>query len=129
MDVVAVVDVLVVDDGGGDAAEAVAPLHVLQEAGLELLRVALDDAVGVLAEDEHLALVALAHAVALEAVLVAALLLAHLAVPPELLQPLRLDSVRDCLGRQKVVLPHDDDDDDDSHRLRLDFNLGQLGQD
>ena len=55
-------------------------------------------AVGVLAEDLHLALVALAHAVALEPVLVPALLLAHLAVPPQLLQPFRLDSVRFGFG-------------------------------
>ena len=37
MDVVAFVDVLVVDDGSGDAAEAVAALHVVEEAGLELV--------------------------------------------------------------------------------------------
>lgn len=97
MDVVAVGDVLVVDDGGGDAAEAVATLHVVKEGGLELLGVAVDDAVRVLAEDLHLALVALAHAVALEAVLVAALFLAHLAVPAELLETFGLDSISDCL--------------------------------
>lgn len=97
MDVVAVGDVLVVDDGGGDAAEAVAPLHVLEEHGLELLGVAADDPSRVLAEDLHLALVRLAHAVALESVLVAALLLAHLAVPSELLQSFGLDSVGDRL--------------------------------
>lgn len=48
----------------------------------------------------------LAHAVALEAVLVAALLLAHLAVPPELLEAFGFDSVRDCLRRQEIVLAH-----------------------
>ena len=46
-----------------------------------------------LAEDDHLALVALAGQVALEAVLVPALLLTHLAVPAQLLQALGLDSV------------------------------------
>ena len=50
--------------------------------------------------------VALAHAVALEAVLVAALLLAHLAVPPELLENFRLDAVSDGFRRQEVALPH-----------------------
>lgn len=97
MDVVAVRDVLVVDDGGSNAAEAVAPLHVLEERALELLGVATDDSGGVLAEDLHLALVRLAHTVALESVLITALLLAHLAIPSQLLQTFRLDSVRDSL--------------------------------
>jgi hypothetical protein len=44
--------------------------------------------------------------VALEPVLIAALLLAHLAVPPQLLQTLRLDPVRDPLRRQEIRLPH-----------------------
>uniref|UniRef100_A0A2P2PIS4 Uncharacterized protein MANES_07G115700 n=1 Tax=Rhizophora mucronata TaxID=61149 RepID=A0A2P2PIS4_RHIMU len=101
-----VVDVLVVDDGGGDAGEAVAPAHEIKEGVLELLGVAVDDAVRVLAEDLHLALVALAHAVALEPVLVSALLLAHLAVPSQLLQTFRFDSVRYCLRCQELVFPH-----------------------
>lgn len=45
---------------------------------------------GVLGEDPHLPQVALGRGVALEPVLVAALLLAHLAVPLELLQAFRL---------------------------------------
>ncbi|GFZ14979.1 DNA/RNA-binding protein Kin17, conserved region [Actinidia rufa] len=106
VDMVAVSDVLVVDNGGGHAAEAVTALHVVEEGGLKLLRVALDNAVRVLAEDLHLALVALAHAVALEPVLVPALLLAHLAVPPQLLQAFGFDSVRYRLRSQKFVLPH-----------------------
>lgn len=81
MDVVSVVDVLVVNDGGGDAAEAVAAPHEFEEAGFEFFGVTLDDSVGVLTEDLHLTLVAFAHAVAFEAVLVSALLLTHLAVP------------------------------------------------
>ena len=43
---------------------------------------------------------------ALEAVLIAALLLAHLAVPFELLQALGLDAVGDSLRRQKLILAH-----------------------
>jgi hypothetical protein len=43
----------------------------------------------------HLAAVALAHLVALEAVLIAARLLAQLAVPAQLGQPLGLDAVGD----------------------------------
>ncbi|GER47140.1 glycolate oxidase iron-sulfur subunit [Striga asiatica] len=108
VDVVAIGDVLVVDDGGGDAAESVAALHVFEEGGLELLRVAVDDAGGVLAEDLHLALVGFAHAVALETVLVPALLLAHLAVPPELLEALGLDPVRDRLWGKEFVLSHEE---------------------
>lgn len=106
MDMVAVGDVLVVDDGGGDAAEAVAPLHVLEKLRLEFLGETVDDSGGVLAEDLHLALVGLAHAVALESVLVAALLLAHLAIPSQLLQTLCFDPVRDRLWGQEFVLPH-----------------------
>lgn len=109
MDVMPIIDVLIIHHRGGDAAEAVAPLHVFEETALELVGVAVDEAVGIVAEDAHLALVALAHAVALEAVLVAALLLAHLAVPPELLEAFGFDSVRDCLRRQEVVLPHGED--------------------
>ena len=52
----------------------------------------------------HLPQVRLGLAVALEAVLVAALLLAHLAKPAELLQPLGLDPVADRLGREEARL-------------------------
>lgn len=38
--------------------------------------------------------------------LIAALLLAHLAVPAELLQPLGLDAVGDGLGAEEIRLPH-----------------------
>ena len=99
MDVVAVGYVLVVDDGGGDTAEAVAALHMLEEFSLELFGVTVNDSIRVLAKDLHLALVALAHAMALESVLVSALFLAHLAIPSQFLQPLRFDPVRDCFWR------------------------------
>ena len=49
---------------------------------------------------------ALAGEVALEAVLVAALLLAALTVPPQLLQTLRLDPVADGFRCQEAVLGH-----------------------
>lgn len=97
MNMVAVGDVLVVEDGGSNTAEAVAPFHVLEEGALELIRVAADDSRGVLAEYLHLALVRLAHTMALESVLVAALLLAHLAVPSQFLQTFCFDPVRDRL--------------------------------
>ena len=106
VDVVPVGDVLVVDDGGGDAGVAVRAADQGEERLEELLGEALHDALGGHAEHLHLPLVRLRHAVALEPVLVAALLLAHLAVPPQLLQALRLDPVRDRLRRQELVLPH-----------------------
>ena len=49
--------------------------------------------VGGLPEHHHLALVGLAGEVALEAILVAALLLAHLTIPAQLLQALGLDAI------------------------------------
>ena len=99
MDVVAIVDVLVVNDGGGDATEPVAMLHVIQESVFEFFEVSFDDSGQVFAENLHLMLVALAHVVALETVLVATLLLAHLAVPSELLEPLLFDPICNRLWR------------------------------
>lgn len=95
MNVIAVGDVLVVEDGGSNTAEPVAPFHVLEKGALKLLGVAADDSGRVLAEHLHLALVRLAHTMALESVLVAALLLAHLAVPSQFLQTFCFDPVRD----------------------------------
>ena len=96
---VAIVDVLVVNDGSGDATEPVATLHVVQESAFEFFEVSFDDLGRVLAEDLHLTLVALAYIVALETVLVAILLLAYLAVPSELLKPLRFDPIHDRFWR------------------------------
>jgi hypothetical protein len=43
----------------------------------------------------------------LESILIAALLLAHLAIPAQLLQALGLDAIGDRLGRQEAsALPH-----------------------
>lgn len=66
---------------------------VLSAPASHLIRELVDHLVRVLREDPHLAQVALGRGVALEAVLVSALLLAHLAVPLELLQPLGLKVV------------------------------------
>ena len=49
--------------------------------------------VRIFAEDHHLALVTLRSQVALEAILVSALLLAHLAIPSQLLQALGFDAI------------------------------------
>lgn len=60
----------------------------------------------VLREYSHLPQVTLARLVALEAVLVTTLLLAHFAVPSKLRKTLRLDTVADCLRRQEAVFWH-----------------------
>lgn len=85
MDVVAIGDVFIIYDGGGHTAEPVRSLDVLQKRIFKFLGVAVNESVGVLAENIHLALVALRHTVAFEPVLVPALLLAHLTVPFQLL--------------------------------------------
>ena len=64
------------------------------------------DGARVLGEDAHLAQVRVARLVALEAVLVAALLLAHLAVPPQLLQAFGFYAVRNRLWRHETMLWH-----------------------
>ena len=91
--------VLVVNDGGGDAIEPVATLHVVQESAFEFFGVSFDDSGWVLAKNLHLTLVALAHTMALETVLVTTLLLTHLAIPSELLEPLCFDPIRDRFWR------------------------------
>lgn len=56
-----------------------------------------------LAKHQHLALVRLAGLVALEAVLITALLVAHLAVPAQLLQALGFDAVRNLRTHKSAV--------------------------
>jgi hypothetical protein len=106
MDMVTVIDVLVVHHCGSNSGEAVGAAHEVEESLFKLFGEAIDDTVGILAKDLHLALVGLAEAVTLEAVLIAALLLTHLAVPAELLQTLGLDAIGDRLRGQEIVLPH-----------------------
>ena len=59
-----------------------------------------------LAKHQHLALVRLAGLVALETVFIAALLVAHLAVPTQLLQALGLDAVRNLQLHQSTIKLH-----------------------
>lgn len=99
-------NVLIPNNSGSDAGRPVRALQMLHELFLKLLREPVYKPIRVIPEHLHLPLVALRQAVALKPILVAALLLAHLAVPLELLQPLGLDPVGDCLRRQKLVLPH-----------------------
>jgi len=67
---------------------------VVHEGTFKLLAVPLDDSLGILAKDLHLPPVPFTHLVALEAVLISALLLTQLAVPTKFLQPLGLDPIR-----------------------------------
>lgn len=82
----AIGNVLIVDDGGGDTAGSMAAFHVIKKRTFEILGIVVDDSGGILAKDDHLSLVGVAHTVALESVLIPTLLVAHLAVPSEFLQ-------------------------------------------
>ena len=82
MDVVAALDELIVCLIGVDGLVAVGASDVLQKVFLKLLAEGFDVALGVFTELLHHALMTIAREVALEAVFVSALLLAHLAVPP-----------------------------------------------
>lgn len=85
MYVVPVRNVLIPNNRGRHTGGPVRPFQMLHEHLLELLRESVDETVGVIAEHLHLALMAIGQAVTFEAVFVTALLLAHLAVPFELL--------------------------------------------
>ena len=89
-----------------DAPNAEPAREQVDVRALELLGEVLNNLVGILGHQLHLPQVALAGEVALEAVLVAALLLAALTVPPQLLQTLRLDPVADGFRCQEAVLGH-----------------------
>ena len=77
-----------------------------QELLQKLLAVPIDEPALVRTEQLHLPQVRLGRDVALEPILVPALLRAHLAVEPEFLQALRLGSVRDALRGEEIVLAH-----------------------
>mmetsp|Transcript_35158 Transcript_35158/g.98715 ORF Transcript_35158/g.98715 Transcript_35158/m.98715 type:complete len:298 (+) Transcript_35158:539-1432(+) len=104
--VVPVRDEVAVDRVGEHARRPVAVAHELHEALLELLREVVHEAVGVLDEELHLALMPVGHAVALEAIFVPALLLAHLAVPTQLLEALGLHLVPQPFRRPNLLLRH-----------------------
>ena len=97
--VILVLDEFLVDSVRLDTIRAVPPRKELDEVVLELRAEVGDVPARVLAYDEHLTKVGLRLGVALEAILVSALLLADLAVPPKPLQALRLHLVRDVLWR------------------------------
>ena len=103
---VLVTNVFLVALVGQDALRAVSVRQNLQEAALKLFGEVVDDVVGVLRKETHLTQVRLARRVALESVLVATLLLAHLAVPAKLLKTDRLLPIANRLGCHKLVLRH-----------------------
>ena len=82
------------------------PFEQVHESVLKLLGVGPQEFVWVVGEYEELPLVRLAGRVALEPVLVTALLLAHLAVPAELLQSLGLHLVGQVLDGTLFGLRH-----------------------
>ena len=86
------------------------------ELGLELVREVCDVLASVLADDEHLAEMGLGRCVALEAVLITALLLADLAVPAETLESLGLHLVCEVLWRSDCEL-----NQDRNHRNNIDY--------
>lgn len=85
---------------------AVAGLEELQKVLKKLVAELVDKLLGVLAHDEHLTHVALRLRVHLEAVGIAALLLADLAVPSQPLQALGLELVAQVLGRADLCFRH-----------------------
>ncbi|KZL82013.1 hypothetical protein CI238_06107, partial [Colletotrichum incanum] len=78
----------------------------LCEVAKELVAVLIEKLFRVLAHDEHLPHVRLGLRVHLEAVLIAALLLAHLAVPPQPLQAFALELVAQVLRRADLCFRH-----------------------
>lgn len=97
VEVVLVLNVLLVHGIRLDPVRAVPPREQLDKVVLELGAEVGDVLAGVLADDKHLAQVRLRLGVALETVLVTALFLADLAVPPQPLKSLGLHLVGDVL--------------------------------
>ena len=106
MNMMPVMNILIINHGRRDTRKPMAPFHHVKEFVFEFFRVAVNDSVRVLTEDLHLPLVALAHTVALESVLVSTLFLTHLTVPSEFLKTFRFDSIRDCFRCEEIVLTH-----------------------
>lgn len=106
MDVLLVRNVFLVEPIHVDLLLAVAGPQEQEEVALELFAVIVDELLGVLANDEHLADVALGLGVHLEAVRIAALLLADLAVPTKALEALRLHTVGDIFRRPNLGFAH-----------------------
>lgn len=80
----------------------------------EFLAVLVQNATGVVTEDFHLTQVGFGRQVALEAVGIAALLLAHLTVKLELLQAFGLDAIPKVFRGALFCFRHDDDNDQDA---------------
>lgn len=89
-----------------DSLRAVLPPDDVHVAFDELGGKVVDDSTGIVGEEQQLALMGLAHGVALEAVLIPALLGAHLAVPAEFLQSLGLHFVGQVFRRSCLCTTH-----------------------
>lgn len=106
MDVFLVGNVFLVEVVDVDLLVAVARLEEVDKVALELVAVFVDVLLGVFADDEHLAHVALRHAVLLEGVGVAALLFADLAVPSQALEAFGFEFVVEVFGRADLCFGH-----------------------
>mmetsp|Transcript_4414 Transcript_4414/g.10157 ORF Transcript_4414/g.10157 Transcript_4414/m.10157 type:complete len:282 (-) Transcript_4414:17-862(-) len=106
VDVVLIRDELAVHRVGKHTLPGVLGAHELHEALLEFAGEGVEELAGRLDERLHHTLVALRHAMTLESVFVSALLLAHLAVPAELLKALGLHLVGQPFGRPRLSTRH-----------------------
>mmetsp|Transcript_23960 Transcript_23960/g.42882 ORF Transcript_23960/g.42882 Transcript_23960/m.42882 type:complete len:262 (+) Transcript_23960:662-1447(+) len=107
MNMMLILDNLLIHMIGIHPLRAMPPPQSLQISHLELLAEGIHHAARVLAEDFHLAEVRVGRHVAFEAVLVAALLGAHLAVEFEFLEALGFGAVGDILGGSFFGFGHD----------------------
>ena len=97
MDVLLVRDILLVYNVGVDSFLRILTSQDIGEGFLEIFAKSAEKLAGVFSKKQELPLMSLRHGVTLEAILVPALLLTHLTVPAELLQPFGLDLVREPL--------------------------------
>lgn len=106
MSVVSIWDEVTVDCVGQNSLGPVSVAHQLHETLLKFLREFVHKSVRVLNKELHLSLVTIWHPMALEAVLVSALLLTHLAIPSQLLKALGLHFVAQPFCWSHLLLRH-----------------------
>lgn len=99
-------DEVSVDSVGQNSLRPVTVTHQLHETLLKFLREFVHKSVGVLNKELHLSLVTIWHPMALEAILVSALLLTHLAIPSQLLKALGLHFVAEPFCWSHLLLRH-----------------------
>jgi len=106
MNVLLIRDVFLVEVVELNLLLAVRRSQELEEISLKLAAVVADELLGILAHDEHLSDVGLRLSVHLEAILIAHLALAHLAVPSQPLKSLGLELVVQILRRSYFSFRH-----------------------